>query len=77
MVAREGNGGADQIRSTGCGIVYDDQEHSGLAAALTSVRKGGDSLRERARSTWQDRFSVKRWLTATIRVYEEAGMKRD
>lgn len=73
VVAREGNGGADQIRLTGCGGVYDDQDPGGLAAALTSVREGGDSLRERARSTWQDHFSVSSWLTATSRVYEEAG----
>jgi glycosyltransferase involved in cell wall biosynthesis len=73
VVAHEGNGGADEIRLTGCGGVYGDRDYGGLAEALTSVREGGDSLRERARSTWQDRFSVSTWLTATIRVYEEAG----
>jgi glycosyltransferase involved in cell wall biosynthesis len=73
VVAREGNGGADQIRSAGCGGVYGDQEPGGLAAALTAVRNSGDSLREQARSTWQDRFSVRRSVAATIRVYVEAG----
>jgi glycosyltransferase involved in cell wall biosynthesis len=75
VVAREGNGGADQIRSTGCGRVYSDQGPNGLAAALTAVRDGGDSLRERARATWQDQFSAKAWVAATVRTYEEAGAR--
>jgi glycosyltransferase involved in cell wall biosynthesis len=75
VVAREGNAGADLIRSTGCGRVYSDQVPSGLAAALTAVGDGGDSLRERARATWQDQFSAKAWVAATVRTYEEAGAK--
>jgi glycosyltransferase involved in cell wall biosynthesis len=75
VVARGGNAGADLIRSTGCGRVYSDQGPNGLAAALTAVRDGGDSLRERARATWQDQFSVTAWVAATVRTYEEAGAK--
>jgi glycosyltransferase involved in cell wall biosynthesis len=73
VVARDGSGGADLVRSTGCGRVYSDQESGGLAGALTAVRGGGDSLRERARASWNDRFSVTKWVAATIRTYEEAG----
>jgi glycosyltransferase involved in cell wall biosynthesis len=73
VVAREGNGGADHILSRGCGSVYSDQEPGGLDAALNAIREGGDSLRERARGTWQDHFSAKAWVTATVRTYEEAG----
>lgn len=73
VVAREGNAGADLVRSTECGRVYSDQEPNGLAAALTAVHDGGDSLRKRARTTWQDQFSAKVWVAATVRTYEEAG----
>lgn len=73
VVAREGNGGADQIRSSGCGEVYSDQEPGGLTAALTAVRSSGDALRERAHATWQEHFSVNKWVAAIIRTYEEAG----
>ena len=73
VVAREGNGGADQIRSSGCGEVYSDQEPGGLTAALTTVRSSGDALRELAHATWQESFSVNKWVAAIIRTYEEAG----
>ena len=71
--AREGNGGADLIRSAACGGVYSDQKPGDLAAALTAARDGGGSWRERARATWQARFSAREWVAATIRAYEEAG----
>jgi glycosyltransferase involved in cell wall biosynthesis len=73
VVACEGNAGADLIRSTGCGGLYSDQESGGLAAVLSSVRDRGDSLRERARATWQDQLSVRVWMAAIIRTYEESG----
>lgn len=73
VVAREGNGGVDQLRSSGCGEVYSDQEPGGLTAALTAVRSGGDALREQAHATWQEYFGVNKWVAAIIRTYEEAG----
>jgi glycosyltransferase involved in cell wall biosynthesis len=74
VVAREGSSGADQILSTGCGAVYNDDEPDCLAVALRAVRDGGDVLRTLARATWQDCFSVTEWVAATNRTYKEAGV---
>jgi glycosyltransferase involved in cell wall biosynthesis len=73
VVAREGNIGADQILSSGCGAVYNGQEPDGLAVALRAARDGGHSLRKLARATWQSSFSVAEWLAAITRSYKEAG----
>jgi glycosyltransferase involved in cell wall biosynthesis len=73
VVAYDGNGGADLIRSTGCGGVYSDQEPDDLVDALTAVLDGGGSMRERARLTWRDHFSARSRVTATLQTYEKAG----
>lgn len=67
VIAREGNGAADIVRSHACGAVYTDKS---ISDALSAVFEGGDALRATSLQTYRDNFSPEAWVDKLLRLYE-------
>ncbi len=69
VIARAGSGLAAYIESTGAGRIYSSA--ASLASALEDVGRGGQALRNTARSAFEAEFSEAQWRSTIEGAYSE------
>ncbi|GAA4823335.1 glycosyltransferase family 4 protein [Actinomycetospora corticicola] len=73
VVAVEGNGAADDIARHGTGAVVRARDAAELAVALKDVQRDRPALARRARTTYEQHFSTRAWVTRLLETYQETS----